>query len=313
LAPTKRPILTELNSAEISKRETQGWIMAFCAAALFSSKGLVAKIIYQYPVSPAELLSLRMLFASPWYILLLIYLIRKQKKNNRFLLTKKLAIKAMLLGFLGYYLASLLDFIGIQYLSTGTERMILFLYPTFIVLGNMIFFKERLPKKVWVSLTLSYIGVGLAYMGDVDFDKSEGIKGALLVLAAGMVFSTYMLLSQREVKKIGSELFTCFAMLGACVFLNAHYLVIEGGNYQISHWQVLSWTSFMGFFQTVIPSLLMMKAVEWIGASRAAVISGAGPVITLILGMVFLGETLGVIESFGISMTLFGAYYLKSK
>ncbi len=285
--------------------------MALSAAILFSSKGLVAKWIYAYSVSPAQLLSLRLLFAAPWYLLILLYLYQRQIRVRKSLLTYKAFLKASGMGFLGYYLSSLLDFTGIRYLSTGMERMILFLYPTFVVIGNRFFFKERLPMRVWWSLLLSYIGVGLAYMGDADFDRSTGWLGALLVMSAALVFSVYMLLSQKLVKELGSEMFTAYAMLGAALFMNLHFMWIEGGKWGHLPMPVLGYTAFMGFFQTVIPSLLMMKAVEWIGASRSAVIAGSGPIITLVLGIIFLGESLGVLEGVGVALTLWGAWGLK--
>ena len=141
-----------------------GFIIAFIGAVLFSTKAIIAKIAFaDIAAAPLTLIALRMLFSLPFYLAVAFY---SGNKKENVKLTKKQWWQIIFTGLLGYYISSFLDFTGLQYVSAGLERLILFLYPTFAILINVYFFKEKISSVQKIELAITYAGIGLAYFGE---------------------------------------------------------------------------------------------------------------------------------------------------
>jgi drug/metabolite transporter (DMT)-like permease len=295
---TRRRFLTDRNL---------GFLLAIGGALLFSAKGIFIKFSYQLGADALTVLSLRLLLAAPLYLLL--WRREERLKTPGEGIAKNLW-RIALAGFLGYYLSSFLDFKGLEILSAGTERIILYTYPGFVVLLGWFFLKKRPSWKMGLALVLSYAGVLLAYSGDSDFDPEHGPIGLLLVLGAALSYASFLLSSDSLQKRLGTNRFTAIALLTAGLFVNIHYL-ISGGSYQHDP-GVWLWCAVLAVFGTFLPSLMLMHGIRLLGAARATVVGGIGPIMTMVLGAIFLGEGSSWLELTGLALAIIGGFLAKS-
>src|SRR3982751_3920329 len=185
-----------------------GFIIAFLGAVMFSTKAIIVKKAFaDVHVEALTLLAIRMLFSLPFYLIAAVLLYR-QPMNVK--MTGKEWMLTIALGIFGYYLSSLFDFVGLQYISAGLERLILFLYPSFAVLINAIVFKQPIPKIQRWALLLSYVGIGIAYFGELTIDTSNPnfFYGSFLIFLCSITYSIYIVGTGRMVPKIGAGKFT---------------------------------------------------------------------------------------------------------
>ncbi len=252
-----------------------------------------------------------MLLSLPLYILMLLYL----KKRNAQPLKKSHYIWAIALGLLGYYLSSLFDFIGLQYVSAGIERIILFIYPTLAVLINFWIFKVPITKKQWLAISITYIGIAIAYWGEFSHlpNTSNFVFGSIMVLLCGITYAFYLVGTGKLVPLMGSSLYTSIAMLAASVGIFSHYLVrsiysngfMNAISYQIPTnivWYIVG----LALFATVIPSFLLSSGMKRIGSNDLAIITSIGPVSTLFQANFILKEPLLWQQAIGTAFVIAG-------
>ena len=267
-----------------------GILFAIVGSLMFSTKAVFVKLAYQYPVDTISLLTIRMLTALPIYVLIFILgrkAIGQPERIDWLLMTTA--------AFLGYYVASFLDFWGLQFVDASVERLILFTYPTFIVIILYFFGNEKITTKIGSGLILSYIGLVWVFspkLGTVSM--SDGFwLGAVAILCCAIAFACYMVFSQKLIPKFGSARYTGIVMIFACSFVIAHYLLTQPiAQIQSLHPNVYVFGICMGIIATVIPSYLINFAVQRIGASQTAIIASIGPLSTITLAYLFLGERL---------------------
>jgi len=172
-----------------SSQKITGILFAFVAAIGFSAKAILVKLAYVDGVDAISLLALRMAFSLPFF--LIVAVMENRNKRSQALTSKdKLAVVG--LGLIGYYLASYLDFLGLQYISAGLERLILFLYPTMVVLITALVFKHRIGRSVLFALLISYSGIALVYWHDMQVLQHDALSGSLLVFASAMAYAVYL-------------------------------------------------------------------------------------------------------------------------
>jgi drug/metabolite transporter (DMT)-like permease len=204
-------------------------------------------------------------------------------------------VMIVIAAFLGYYTASFLDFYGLQFVDASVERLILFTYPTFIVLILWLIYKEPMTKKVGLALVLSYIGVIWVFSPQYNsVSVSEGFwLGALAIFLCALAYAIYMVISQRLIPHFGSSRYTSIVMILACAFVIGHYFFTLPLN-QITNLEtpVYFYGIAMGILATVLPSYMINFAIQRIGASKTAIIASVGPVSTITLAYIFLGERL---------------------
>lgn len=212
----------------------------------------------------------------------------------------------ILLGFTGYYLASLLDFLGLERISAGLERLILFLYPTFVVLFGALLHRRGVSRSQRLALLLSYAGIALVYITQTVGTSSDIGLGALLVLASALAYAIYLTAAGHYIPRFGARRFTAWSMSLACGMTIAHFLLtrpLAGLNVPAN---VLALGGALALFSTVLPAFLMNAGIRRIGADHAAIVGTIGPVSTLVLAWAVLGERLHAAQIFGAAMVLGG-------
>jgi drug/metabolite transporter (DMT)-like permease len=233
-----------------------GILVAFLGAILFSTKAIIVKLAFaEVKVDALTLLTLRMVFSLPFYLLAAI-LITKNPGNVQ--LSRKEWMYTIGLGLFGYYLSSLFDFIGLQYISAGLERLILFLYPSFAVLINAFVFKEPIRRNEGAALVLTYIGIGIAYYGELNVDTSNPhfFLGTLLVFLCSITYSVYIAGSGKMIPRIWANKFTSYALLSSTAGVFIHYLV--RGQYDLLQSGMSLWWYgiVLALIATVIPTYM---------------------------------------------------------
>lgn len=269
-----------------------GILLAVGGVGLFSLKAILVKLAYLEGAETLPLMSLRMLFSLPIYVVLGIF----WWKSGIIELPK---VKASWLpiagtGILGYYLASFLDLTGLNYINAQLERLVLFAYPTFTVLIGGLIFKQlqgRALKDVLWLLPITWSGVAIMAMHDWQVSGSNVLLGVALVTASAFVFAFYMIFSKPLIAQAGSKAFTCIAMSAASLAILVHYLLASPVMliFQQS-WLVYGYALIIAFFCTVLPSFMVSEAISRIGPQRAALMGSAGPIFTAGVAVVVLGE-----------------------
>jgi drug/metabolite transporter (DMT)-like permease len=295
----------EQNNLRIS-----GALLAVFGVVLFSSKAVMVKWAYRFGVSTVDLLLFRMLFALPFYVGVAFWGENRSKVTE---LGLKEVLQLLFLGFVGYYLASLLDFMGLQYIKAGLERVVLFVYPTLVVLLSWLFFKERLSKKGWLAIGVTYIGVLVVFFPELELGGAHVLLGTALVFGSAFTYAIYIVGSGRLIPRLGSARFTAYSMIVASVCVFVHYgFQAKGGLWEYP-WQVYFIGVLMAMFATVIPSFLIAAAIKRMGASRFSIFGSLGPVSTILLAYVFLGERIGGWQWLGMGIVILGVRMVGKK
>ena len=256
-------------------------------------------------VDAVTLLSLRMLFALPFY-LIAVWIVLKRDNAKKLSRANILWIIAM--GIFGYYLSSLFDFIGLQYVSAGLERLILFLYPTFAVLINTYIFKSDLSKRQVTALFLTYFGIGIAYYAELKIDNNNPnfIYGAFMIFLCAITYSIYLVGTGKLVHKAGATKYTAYAMIAATVGIFIHFLLTKELS-DIHFTTTLTWYAIaLAIIATVIPSFLMSNGMKKIGSNNVSIITGIGPVSTIIQAHFILGEKILLLQIIGTFFVIIG-------
>lgn len=273
-----------------SSAPMSGFILAFAGSILFSTKAVIVKKAFVDTHTDAlTLLALRMVFSLPFFIGAAI--LASNKKDN-IKLTGKQWFSIIGLGLFGYYLSSLFDFIGLQYISAGLERLILFLYPSFVLLINAAIFRQKISGIQKIALALTYFGIAIAYFGELgaEFSNPNFLLGSITIFICAITFAIYLVGSGKIIPLVGATKFTAYAMLASTAGVFLHFLIV--GNYR----NIPAGDSFWGYgfllaiVATVIPGFLISNAMKRIGSSNVAIVSSIGPVSTIIQAHFVLGE-----------------------
>ncbi|MDO4231236.1 MAG: DMT family transporter [Lautropia sp.] len=215
------------------------------------------------------------------------------------------------LGFSGYYLASYLDFLGLQYLSVGLERVLLYLGPTFVLLLSIFWLGKSVSARQWLALAVSYLGVVMVYLHDIDVGANDNIGlGSVLVLASCLSYAFYLVNAGEMIKRLGSMRLTAWATLVACVFCVAQALLLRGSLLFRQPWEVQGIALATAIFCTVMPLFLINASVARLGAGRSAQVGMIGPVWTIFLGAMVLGEPVGWLQLVGTAVVIAGVMIL---
>lgn len=295
-----------MNGNNQSRASLAGIIIALTGAILFSTKAIIVKLAFaNTPMDALTLLTLRMLFSLPFY-LVAAWIGSTGTTRPRF--TRRQWMIIVFLGLFGYYLSSFFDFVGLQYVSAGLERLILFLYPSFAVLINVFIFREKISGLQKAALVLTYAGIALAYFGELKFEENNPsiYWGSFLIFLCAVTFSVYIAGSGRMVNQVGPTRFTAYAMLAATGGIFVHFAI--AGNFQnlevaASYW----WYGILlAVVATVIPTFMISLAMKKIGSNNVAIISSIGPVSTIIQANLVLGERIFAAQIAGTVLVVIG-------
>lgn len=290
-----------------------GFLLAGVGAILFSAKAVVAKLTYMHGVDALTVIGFRMLLSLPVFLAVALWQMYRAHRGKQAKLSAKQGWQLVLLGFIGYYLASLLDFLGLQYITASLERLILFLAPTFVLLFSAFILKRHILPKQWVALALSYLGVSLVFFQDLSLEGDHVLLGAGLVLGSALSYAMYLIGSGELLKQIGSTRLVAYAMTTSAVYTLIHFFIVQGwaGLDQVP--EVYGLSVIHAVFNTVLPTFMIMWAVERIGAPMTAQLGLIGPVSILFLAYWFLDEPITVLQLGGTVLVLTGAMVLSRK
>jgi drug/metabolite transporter (DMT)-like permease len=287
----------------VTKRFWFGVFLGVLGIVLFSSKAVMVKLAYNYNVDAITMLLLRMLFSFPFYVVIA-YLYRN--RNQEITTTKKDYAWVIFFGLVGYYLASFFDFVGLTYIKASLERIILFVYPTIVILLNRLFFKQPITKIQTLAIFLSYLGIVIAFSDEVDISGNNVYLGGFFVLLSAITYASYLVGSGWLIPKFGVVKFTAYAMLVSCFCVFIHFSLIGKSDLFNLPWQVYGLGGLIAVFATVIPSFLVSASIKIISSSNFAIVAGVGPISTIILASFFLNESLTLFQFFGALLVIIG-------
>ncbi len=286
--------------------------LAALGATMFSAKAVFIKLAYQYDISSIDLMSLRMLMALPFYAGILWWTNRKKEKM---VIGRRDIWRIILYGTMGYYIASYFDFWGLEYLSASMERLILFIYPTLVVILSAIFIQKKVTKLEILAIAITYSGMLLAFFDKIKVGGlHETLIGGSLIFVSAFTYAIYLIGSGRLIPKFGTVRFTSLSMIVACIMVIIHNLVANGQLALLDFpWQIYMFGFMIAIISTVIPSFLISEAIKRIGSSEVAITGNIGPISTIILSMIFLDEIIGFWQWAGTAIVLFGVSLLSRK
>ncbi len=284
--------------------ERLGIALAILAALGFSFKAIFVKLAYAAaPVDAVTLLTLRMTFTLPvvlWISLSLRCSHPPLTRNDWGLLIS--------LGLLGYYGASILDFIGLQYISAALERLILLIYPTITVLIGVLAMGKHLDRRQVAALLLSYVGIGLAFAHDLHVAENSNavLIGAAFVFGSAISYAFYSAGAEIAVHRLGALRFTALAIIVSTVATQLHFLATQPFSTLIQPAPVYMYAAAMALFSTVLPVFWQSAAVRNIGAARTVLIGTLGPILTIFFGWHLLSEPVSLAQLAGAGLVLAG-------
>lgn len=282
-----------------------GLLLAMAGSIAFSGKAIIVKLAYRYGVDAVTLIMYRMLFSLPLFVLLGWWAGRGRPP-----LARRDWMAVVGLGFCGYYLASFLDFAGLAYVSASFERIVLYLNPTIVLLLGWVVFGRRVGVRQLVALAVSYAGVLVVFGHEMRIEGSNVALGALLVFGSAISYAIYLLYSGEVVKRIGSLRLTGLATTVACLFCIAQFALLRPMSAAAVAPEVI-WLSVLNATAcTFAPVLMVMMAIERIGSSLAAQTGMVGPLSTILMGVLILGEPFTPWVAVGTALVLGGIWLL---
>jgi drug/metabolite transporter (DMT)-like permease len=287
-------------AAESTAWRTTGFLYAVLGALGFSFKAVLVKAAYRYGVDPETMLCLRMGYAFPVLLGMGALLQRREPR----VLTRSDWRELLLLGALGYYLASYLDFLGLHHVSAALERIVLFIYPTLVTLLSALFLGRPLSARTMRLLLLSYAGVALAVAPDFRAGGRDTLIGCMFVFGSALSYAIYLMRSGQAVQRLGSTRVTALATAIACVLCVAQFLLLRPLTSLVLPWQVHALSIAMALFSTVLPIWLITEAVRRLGASTTAMFGSLGPVFTIFLGWALLSEPFNGVQLAGAAIVI---------
>lgn len=281
-------------------------IAGIVGVLLFSTKAIFAKLAYLEGANAITTLGLRMAFSMPVYLYIAYSLgkspEKSQKSDYRWIL---------FFGLIGYYTASYLDFKGLEYIKASLERLILFIYPTLVIIMGFFIFRERISLSQLIGVVITYLGIIVVFFPELEQDDTRKvITGGILVFLSALTYGSYLVGSGWLIPRWGATRFTTYAMLIATTAVLIHYLIESGGIGPIFDLtgKVYFFAFCMAIFSTVLPSYLISYAIKGLGSSQFAVFASLGPISTIVLAYYFLNERLSPQQLLGGLVVISGVF-----
>lgn len=286
--------------------------LALLGAVFFSGKAIVVKLAYVYPVDASTLLAMRMLLSLPLFLGALVFTTLREK--NAVKMTVKDYGLITLAGLLGYYLASLFDFMGLQYITAGLERLILFTYPSIVLLISCAI-KQRWPEP-WqlMCMALSYVGLAVVYGHETVLIGDNTALGVLLVFVSAVCYASYLIVGERLLKRLGTIRVTAMATLVSATAILIQINLQQPISIILEQpLPVWGWSLVNAVFCTFVPVFSVMTAISLIGAPRVSQLGMIGPIATIALGTWILKEPFTIWHAAGTALVILGVALLSMK
>jgi drug/metabolite transporter (DMT)-like permease len=289
-----------------------GVLLAICGAILFSGKSILIKLAYGYQVDPVTLITLRMVFSLPFFIGVALW---SRRDRSQAPLSRRDTAAILALGFSGYYASSFLDFLSLQYVSASLERLILFLYPTMVLLISVLFLKRRASRREFAALAISYAGIALVFLHDLASgatNRDLGLGGTL-VFASALLYAMYLIAGTDVISRVGSARFTAYAMTVACLCVIAQFLLLHPLAKLDLPWQVYAYGAAIALLSTVLPIFMTSEALKRIGAMKVSMLGALGPVATIFGDVWIMGAPVGALQIGGSALVLIGVFIISTQ
>ena len=285
------------------RAHTVGVWLALIAAFSLSMKAIWVKLAYHWPIDAVTLLALRMAFSLPFFAVIGLCESRRLQP-----LSQRQWFVVMMLGLLGYYAASLLDFIGLHYISVSLERLILFSYPAMTLILGAVFYRQPIGRRNFGALLLCYAGIAAAFAHDLHMaqDMRTVWIGGGFIMTSALGYAIYLVGSGRIIPLVGAARFAALSMLASTGAILLHFLLTQPLRALDQPWQVYALTLGLALFSTVLPVFALSAAIPRIGSGKAALIGTIGPVMTIAMSTWLLGEPVSFWQWIGTALILAG-------
>ena len=294
-----------------------GIALALLGAALFATKGIIIKLALADGIDTLTTLAWRQVVAVPVFVTVgVLGYMRKRRvapAGATPVLDRRTLFQALGVGMLGYYVASLLDFSGLAYITAQLDRLILLTYPFFVVAFGMLFFKRRITWLMVVSLVVSYAGIVIIFARDFSVAGDHVVLGSLLVFGSAFAYAGYQVLAKPLIDKLGAQLFTSIAMSGAGPAVLVHFLSTHPLSAMAINGQGLWLMLAIGLIATVAPAYCISAGIGLIGPERTAIIGNVSPLVTVGLSISVLGEAFTPWHAVGTALVLVGVWLFGRK
>lgn len=286
-----------------------GYLLVAIGSALFSSKAIFIKLAYLERYDSLLILGWRMIFALPVFLVVGAVELLRRRREGVPLPRRNAVMGAIGIGLIGYYLAMVLDFAGLLYVTAQLERLALFTYPIFLIFIGAAFFGMRLTKTSLIAALISYLGLATVFVSDFSLGGANVVLGTALCLGSAVAFAVYQLMAKRYIGEMGSTLFTSVALSAAAVTTLAHVLIVRGhiDTSMTPHYFMLA--AGIGILSTVLPSFFVNAGMSRIGAASTAMISNVSPLLTIYFAVVLLGEEFTLAHALGTALVMGGVGY----
>jgi drug/metabolite transporter (DMT)-like permease len=276
-------------------------LLAALGAMLFSAKAVVVKLCYRHGADAETVLALRMLFSLPFFWAAVWWQTVSRRPAP---MLRGDRARVLLLGFVGYYLSSYLDFLGLEYVSAGLERIILYLNPTMVLVVSALALGKRIDSRQWLAMVVAYAGVLLVFFHDVRVDGEAAALGSALVFTGAITYAIYLIFAGEIVNRVGSIRLVAYASASSTFFCVLQAVIMNPLGMLSQAPAVYGLSLLNASLCTFVPMLLIMAAVKQVGSGLAAQSGVVGPVATVFMGWYFLGEPIGLMQVLGVVMVL---------
>lgn len=289
-----------------------GSLLVFGAAFGFALKGIFIKSAYEYGIDSISLLALRFLFSAPFYLITIFR--TRLKEETHPVISNKIWCQVALVGFIGYYVSAYFNFLGLEYVSASLERILLFIYPTFVLLINAFLVKRKVSGMQWLALMITYAGIIVAFTKHFEVHQQKNISlGAFLVILSGLTYSFYLVGSDKLISKLGTTRFTSWAMLSALVPTLIHSYIFNQLDIFRFPADVYAIALAMAVFSTVLPTFMFSAGIKRVGSGNASIIASIGPIFTIFLATMYLNEPIWLEQITGTFLVLTGVFLVSWK
>jgi len=289
-------------SGDPQRSRTTGLLFAIAGVLCFSLRPIFIKLSYGWAQDPITLLALRMAFAGPFFVGVAVWL---RKRGPVEPLAPRDMFNVVLLGLLSYYAASFLDFLALQYISAGLGRLVLFLYPTIVVVLSAVFLRRPMTARELIAIVLTYAGLALVLLHSLGDNKAVW-RGAALAMGSSVCYAIYLVAGSQVIARVGSMRFSAYAMIAATLACLLQFALLRPLSALTVPAPVYGYAAAMAVISTVIPVFLTAEALRRIGANPVAIVGALGPVSTILLGWIGLEERMTVLQLVGVALVLAG-------
>ncbi|GLQ72249.1 DMT family transporter [Vibrio penaeicida] len=295
--------------SEPSIQYRQGIMFALAGTAMFSIKPVLIKLAYDFGGDATSIMSLRAVSSLPLYLVILFWLCRNPSSRQSL---KKFGWQAALIGVLGYYFAALLDILALEYISAQLERLVIFLFPSFVVAISWIFMKEKPKPQTLTAIFLGYVGVAFIVTHDMQHMGDKVWLGSLMAAGSALIFAIYLILSKKLISNMGSQLFNSVGMASAGVAIMGQHFYQDVALSELSSELIILGIA-IGVFCTAVPSYFMAAAMARLTPSILSVTSNIGPSITALFAITLLDEAFTIYHAIGMGLVVFSVWRINRK